>query len=47
MQTKPTYELDDGPLTDEQIEAIRKASPATNTPKENFDKHLFEDNDSK
>ena len=36
------YEPDDGPLTDEQIEAIRKASSATDVPRENFNKRLFE-----
>ena len=35
------YPEDDGPLTDEQIEAIRAASPATNTPAENFTQRLF------
>ena len=29
-------------LTDGQIEAIRKASSATDVPRENFDKRLFE-----
>jgi len=37
----PKYELDDGPLTDAQISAIRAASPATNLPRERFDKRLF------
>lgn len=32
------------PLTDEQLEAIRKASPATDTPADNFDKKLFDGN---
>lgn len=36
-----SYPADDGPLTDEQIEAIRAASPATNTPDENFTSKLF------
>ncbi|MFJ3487188.1 hypothetical protein ACIPL1_27780 [Pseudomonas sp. NPDC090202] len=37
----PKYELDDGPLTDAQISAIRAASPATNIPEERFTKGLF------
>jgi hypothetical protein len=37
----PKYELDDGPLTDAQILAIRAASPATNIPRERFTKGLF------
>lgn len=40
------YELDDGPLTDEQLEAIRKASPASGIPEESFTQHLFLDNKS-
>lgn len=32
------------PLTEEQLEAIRKASPATDTPADNFDKKLFDAN---
>jgi hypothetical protein len=37
----PKYELDDGPLTDAQIAAIRAASPATAISKERFTKGLF------
>jgi len=37
----PRYELDDGPLTDAQISAIRSASPATNIPEEHFKARLF------
>lgn len=37
----PRYELDDGPLTDEQHAAIRAASRATGIPKERFTKKLF------
>lgn len=37
----PKYELDDGPLTDAQISAIRAASPATNIPEEQFTARLF------
>lgn len=37
----PKYEEDDGPLTDVQIDAIRKASPATGTPEEHFTQSLF------
>ncbi|MDC7830323.1 MULTISPECIES: hypothetical protein [Pseudomonas] len=37
----PKYELDDGPLTDAQIAAIRVASPATHTAEERFTKRLF------
>lgn len=37
----PRYELDDGPLTDAQIAAIRSASPATNIPEERFTQRLF------
>lgn len=36
------YELDDGPLTDEQINIIRKLSKATEIPQENFNKCLFD-----
>lgn len=36
-----SYEIDDGPLTDEQMDLIRAASPATNTPRENFTKSIF------
>lgn len=36
------YEEDDGPLTEEQIKAIREASAATDTPDENFTERLFE-----
>lgn len=37
----PKYELDDGPLTDEQIEAIRAASAATDIHEERATKRLF------
>lgn len=37
----PRYEMDDGPLTPEQSQAIRRASPATDTAKELFDERLF------
>ena len=37
----PKYELDEGPLTAEQREAVRKASPATNVPDEDFTERLF------
>lgn len=40
------YELDDGPLTDAQIEAIRNASPATNLPDSAFDQRLFPTDDT-
>lgn len=36
------YEPDDGPLTDEQLDAIRAASSATNTPEELFTESLFD-----
>lgn len=39
----PTYEPDDGPLTDKQIEAIRETSSATGTPDEAYDQRLFEE----
>lgn len=38
---EPRYEKDDGPLTDNQLAAIREASPATNTPDVNFTWRLF------
>lgn len=37
-----SYEPDDGPLTDAQMDAIRKASPASDTPEELFTENLFE-----
>jgi len=37
----PKYELDDGPLTDAQLSAIRAASTATKIPRERFTKGLF------
>lgn len=36
-----SYELDDGPLTKEQIEAIRKASIVSDLPEERFTRSLF------
>ena len=35
------YELDDGPLTDDQLKAIRAASPASQIPEEQFTERLF------
>jgi len=40
-QYLPFYEKDDGALTTDQIRAIRKASPATNTPEEKFIQRIF------
>jgi hypothetical protein len=37
----PKYELDDGPLTQEQIAAIRAASPATDIPEERVTRRLY------
>ena len=37
----PRYDKDDGPLTDDQLRAIRDASPATNTPDESFTDRIF------
>lgn len=37
----PKYELDDGPLTDAQIAAIRSATQATNIPEERYTERLF------
>ncbi len=37
----PRYEKDDGPLTVQQIDAIRDASSATNIPEESFNERLF------
>lgn len=37
----PKYERDDGPLTTDQLRAVRMASSATNTPEENFTERLF------
>jgi len=39
-ENTPKYELDDGPLTNEQIELIRKASPVN--PNAKWSKSLFE-----
>lgn len=36
------YKDDEGPLTDEQLAAIRAASPATDAPIENFTESLFD-----
>lgn len=36
------YELDDGPLTEEQFEAIRKASIVSDLPEERFTRSLFD-----
>lgn len=36
------YELDDGPLTHEQIQQINDISTATNIPNKNFTKNLFD-----
>lgn len=38
----PAYELDDGPLSDVQLEEICALSSATSTPDESFDQRLFE-----
>lgn len=37
----PRYEPDDGPLTKAQLDAIRAASPASQTPEERFTERLF------
>lgn len=37
----PTYEQDDGALTNDQIRAIRSISSATNIPEERFTERLF------
>lgn len=37
------YELDDGPLTMEQIEAIRKASSVSDLPEERITRSLFDE----
>jgi DNA-binding transcriptional regulator GbsR (MarR family) len=37
----PKYELDDGPLTDAQMAAIRAASPVSNLPEERITRRLF------
>lgn len=37
----PFYEQDDGPLTLDQIRAIRQASSATDTPEEQFTQRIF------
>lgn len=37
----PRYEMDDGPLTPAQTQAIRRASTATDIPEERFDARLF------
>lgn len=36
------YELDDGPLTEEQMETIRKASPVSDLPEERITRSLFD-----
>ena len=41
IKDSPMYEQDDGELTAQQINAIRHASSATNTPEENFGDSLF------
>jgi hypothetical protein len=41
IKGSPMYEQDDGELTAQQINAIRHASSATNTPEENFGDSLF------
>lgn len=41
MNQNETYELDDEPLTPEQIQKIREVSTATNIPSENFTESLF------
>ena len=38
------YELDDGLLTEEQMEAIRKASSVSDLPENRITRKLFEDN---
>lgn len=35
------YPLDDGPLTDAQIETIRELSDASDIPQENFNRSIF------
>lgn len=42
VDTMP-YELDDGPLTMEQIEAIRKASSVSDLPEERITRSLFDE----
>ncbi|MYM90577.1 hypothetical protein GTP91_25815 [Rugamonas sp. FT82W] len=37
----PFYEQDDGPLTIDQIRAIRQASSASDTPEEQFTQRIF------
>lgn len=37
----PRYEKDDGPLTAQQIDAIRNASSATHIPEDHFNERLF------
>lgn len=37
----PRYELDNGPLTRAQLDAIRAASPVTDIPEEQFTERLF------
>lgn len=39
-----SYPLDDGPLTQEQMEAIRKASSVSDLPEDRITRKLFEDN---
>ncbi|ESQ79262.1 hypothetical protein [Asticcacaulis sp. YBE204] len=37
----PRYELDDGPLTEVQLEAIKAASPVSEIPSDKFADRLF------
>ena len=37
----PCYEMDDGALTDQEMDLIRKISSATDIPAEDFDVRLF------
>ncbi|MFT8479146.1 MAG: hypothetical protein ABF917_10280 [Gluconobacter oxydans] len=38
----PKYEMDDGPLSEEQLEAVRRASSATEIPDERFSRSLLD-----
>ena len=40
---QPAYELDDGPLTEEEMAVIRAASSASNLPDSRITQHLFDD----
>lgn len=42
MKDNEKYEQDDGPLSEQEIEAIRKASPATDLSDECFTERLFD-----